>query len=274
MAIYISNLVAGLEDGLDRPEFLLAMTEPFHGTVGIEFFVHACSSAYMKQMEQVGNWIGTLPMALHGPFRFIEATSAPGTREYETLLGAYDQAFSLARRFHCTHLVFHSNECFVKPEEKQRLQSLCLSNIETLIKRARPYGVRLLLENLALPSKGTPLFDLEEYIALFDRFPEADCLIDTGHLAVAGWDAETVISALAPRIKGYHLHNNDGIHDSHQRILDGVFDYNRFFKLYRTYTPHGDLTLEYGDNHHITIEDVQQDVIFVRRLSGNTGESC
>ncbi len=271
MAIYISNLIAGLEQGLDCPRLLLDMTEPFHGAVGIEFFIHTCSGTYMEKTEQIQRWMGTLPTALHGPFRFVEATSAPRTPEYETLLTAYGQAFRLARRLHCDHLVFHSNECFVKAEEKQRLQAQCLANIETLILRARPYGVRLLLENLALPSKGTPLFDLKEYISLFHRFPEADCLIDIGHLAVARWDMETVIPALAPRIRGYHLHNNDGIRDSHSRIGDGIIDYNRFFRLYRTYTPHADLTLEYGDDHGISVEDVQEDVWYVMK---SAEEAC
>ena len=39
-----------------------------------------------------------------------------------------------------------------------------------------------------------------------------------------------------------------------------MIDYDRFFRLYRAYTPSADLTLEYGDNHGITAGDVQRDV--------------
>ena len=269
MAIFVSNLVAGLEQGLDNPQLLLDMVKPFHNEVGIEFFIHTYSKSYMKRMEQVRTWAVNLPIALHGPFRFVEATSAPGTGEYQTFADAYDQALCLARRLGCSHLVFHSNECFVRPEEKQRLKARCLANIETLIQKAGSMGVTLLLENLALPSKGTPLFDCDEYISLFDRFPEAGCLIDVGHLAAARWDIKTVISALAPRIKGYHLHNNDGVNDSHERLKNGVIDYDSFFKLYRTYTPHGDLTLEYGDNHRITPKDMHRDIAWVAKLTQN-----
>lgn len=267
MTVFVSNLIAGMEHALDHPGLLLDMVKPFNGKVGIEFFVHTYSEEYMERMDQIPRWIGNLPAALHGPFRFTEATSPPDSKEFITLTGAYEQAFRLARQLGCTHVVFHSNECFIHPEDKQRLQSQCLSNIAILIRQARPYGVRLLLENLALPSKGTPLFDTQEYIALFDRFPEADCLIDAGHLAVANWDMEAVISALAPRIKGYHLHNNDGIHDSHERIVNGVIDYEHFFRLYRMYTPSADLTLEYGDDHHITAEDVHRDIAYVLELA-------
>lgn len=267
MAIFVSNLAAGIEEALDHPQLLLDMVKPFHPKVGIEFFIHTFSPHYMEQISHIKTWIKNLPMAFHGPFCFVEATSPPGTAEYETFIHAYDQAFSLVSRFGPHHMVFHSNECFVRPEQKQELQTQCLSNIDMLIRRAKPYGVTLLLENLALPSKGTPLFDMEEYISLFERFPQADCLIDVGHLNVAGWDMKTVIQSLGSRIKGYHLHDNDGVNDSHLRIGHGSIDYNRFFKLYRTVTPLADLTLEYGDHNHITVEDIRQDIAFISELA-------
>lgn len=263
MTVYISNLVAGLDRGLDRPELLLEMARPFGGKVGIEFFIHTCSEHYMERMERIDEWTGNLPLALHGPFLHVEATSAPGTEAYNTLTLSYQRAFRLAQRFGCGHMVFHDHERFVRPEEKIPLQARCLENIGHLIGLAGPWGVRLLLENLALPVKGTPLFGQEEYIGLFDQFPAADCLIDVGHLGVAGWDMEAVIRRLAGRITGYHLHNNDGKNDSHRPIGDGVIDYERFFSLYRAYTPEADLTLEYGDDHGITAKDVQRDVRYV-----------
>ena len=79
MTVYISNLVAGLDKGLDHTELLLEMTRPFGGRVGIEFFIHTYSEAYMERMERIGEWAGKLPLALHGPFLHVEATSAPGT---------------------------------------------------------------------------------------------------------------------------------------------------------------------------------------------------
>lgn len=267
MIIFVSNLTAGMEEALDRPKLLLDMVKPFYGKVGIEFFIHTFSPHYMEQMAHIKTWTKDLHLAFHGPFCFVEATSSPGTREYENFTQAYDQAFSLIRPFGPCHLVFHSNECFVRPEEKNKLQAQCLSNIEMLIPRAKSFGVTLLLENLALPSKGTPLFDMEEYISLFDRFPLADCLIDVGHLNVAGWDMETVIRRLAGRIKGYHLHDNDGTNDSHQRIGCGTIDYSRFFELYRTYTPHGDLTLEYGSNPLVTVDDIRRDIALISELA-------
>ena len=138
MTVYISNLVAGLDKGLDHTELLLEMTRPFGGRVGIEFFIHTYSEAYMERMERIGEWAGKLPLALHGPFLHVEATSAPGTAEYGVLTASYGRAFALAQRFGCGHMVFHDHERFVRPEQKMDLQARCLENIGELIRLANP----------------------------------------------------------------------------------------------------------------------------------------
>ena len=263
MNLFVSNLIAGLDKGLEHPEFLLEMTAPFHGLVGIEFFIHTYSKAYMNQLEHIEEWTNGLPLAFHGPFVTVEASSVPGNREYCWLMESYEKAFQLVKEFGGSHVVFHDHECFVKPEKKKKLQKQSFENMKRLEEMAAKWGLRLFLENLALPSKGTPLFEQDEYIELFEQFPRSDCLIDIGHLGVAGWDMEHVISALKGRIKAYHLHNNDGKADSHCRIGEGVISYEYFFDLYCNYTPEADLTLEYGDNHRITPEQVIADLRYV-----------
>lgn len=263
MAVLISNLVIGLDKGLDCPQRLLHMAAPFGSRVGIEFFVHTCFPEYMKRMDHIREWTGEMPLALHGPFLAIEATSRKGTPGYEIFINAYKRAFGLAESLGVGHVVFHDHERYVKKEEKQELQAVCLDNIKTLISLAEEYGVKLLLENLALPAKGEPLFDQKEYMGLFESFKQADCLIDIGHLGLAGWDMEAVIFGLKDRIKGYHLHNNNGLADTHRRIADGVISYETFFRLYRAYTPGADLTLEYGDGCGITVADMHHDIELV-----------
>ena len=81
-----------------------------------------------------------------------------------------------------------------------------------------------------------------------------------GHLHVAGWNAERVLKALGKRVEGFHFHNNDGRDDTHCRITDGTLDYTEVMRLYRRYTPNADITLEYGDNHGITCDDVIEDL--------------
>ena len=108
------------------------------------------------------------------------------------------------------------------------------------------------------------LEDAVTFLELLERFPQAGCLIDVGHLHVAGWNAERVLKALGKRVEGFHFHNNDGRDDTHCRITDGTLDYMEVMRLYRRYTPKADLTLEYGDQYGITANDVIDDIRWIQ----------
>ena len=71
-------------------------------------------------------------------------------------------------------------------------------------------------------------------------------LIDIGHAHANGWDLRHVMEALQDKIISYHVHNNDGVHDCHQRIYNGTLDFNDFLYDVRELTPKADLVLEYA----------------------------
>lgn len=263
MAIYISNLVVGLEKGLDDHSFLLEAIAPFQGKVGIEFFLHDHNPAYIQKTQAIPMWLGDIPRATHGPFIGVEAASYAGTPEHARLLEAYRYGFETAAKLHSAHLVFHTHQKIISQEEKPALMEACRRNIRQLLEIGKAQGVGLLIENLGLQKKGVNLFDQHEFVELLNEFPDAGCLVDTGHIHIAGWNVEGLLSSLGERIVGYHLHNNDGVYDSHKRLRDGTFDHDRFFELYRKYTPSADLTLEYGDHHAVTIPMLQDDVRYV-----------
>ena len=60
----------------------------------------------------------------------------------------------------------------------------------------------------------------------------------------------------------YHLHNNDGSHDSHLRIHEGAMDIDEIFKNIKQLTPDAELIIEYirreqeGDGLKADIEEV------------------
>ena len=79
------------------------------------------------------------------------------------------------------------------------------------------------VENVGYPLKKNLLFDYHDFIQLFSDLPEdIGCLIDTGHAMLNQWNIvesiETLVSSTEYR--GYHLNNNDGIHDSHYPLYD------------------------------------------------------
>ncbi len=273
MRLYVSNLVAGLDTGLDDTDLLLHAVSPFHGQAGIEFFLHTHSQRYMSLMENVPSWLKDLPAAAHGPFIGIEATSPQGTQEQAKLLEAYSYAFTMARRLKSRHLVVHTHQRVIRLEEKEQAQRDCRNNLALLAKMGDREGVALAIENLGIQHQGVSLFDQEDFLKLLVSFPKAGCLIDTGHLLVAGWDMERVLSALSGQICGYHLHDNGSQQDSHYRMGKGRFDFASFFKLYRRYTPNADITLEYGDGQGITAEQISSDLYDVLRGISPAGDA-
>ena len=60
--IYTSNLVIGLERGLDDPAFLKRAADET-GT-GVELFLHTHDTAYLRNMEKAAQWLGDRPIAV------------------------------------------------------------------------------------------------------------------------------------------------------------------------------------------------------------------
>jgi sugar phosphate isomerase/epimerase len=78
-----------------------------------------------------------------------------------------------------------------------------------------------------------------------------------------GYDYEYTIKNLNRRILSYHLHNNNGIDDTHQTIDNGTFDYNIFIDLYKKYTPQADLVFEYIEIPNLSANKLAEDINYL-----------
>lgn len=268
MTIYISNLVCGIRNGIKNISLIedIVRGNP-NESLGIELFVHTHISDYMKEIKELASRLRGRKITFHGPFIKVEATSEPGTPEYEHFIDSYRFAFELGKEIGSRHMVFHTNERHIVPEQKSELQQISKTNIRTLLELSETFGVELLIENI--PIKGVPLYDFTEFVQLFDEFPQAGCIIDIGHVHLAGWDMEAIVSRLQHRIRAYHIHNNDAIADSHCRMRDGSLDLEIFLSIYNRYTPNAELVLEYSDERGITKEDLIEDIEYLLRNTRN-----
>lgn len=257
--IYLSLLMAlkdesVLRRALDESELPL----------GVEFFSMRYDAADMPALESKVDSFAGRPMTFHGPMLSAELTAKKGTPALDRSFDAYRRALALAQRASARHMVAHTHECFVTPEDKKDKMLRCEDNLRALARVAAPYGVRLSVENVSLPDKGAPLFDEEEYVALIKRLTECDALIDIGHVHVTGWHLETLTDRLKERVSGFHLHDNDGREDSHLWLSEGTLDLPAVQKLLRTYSEQKDIVLEYGDTEGKTSRRLLDDVAFVR----------
>ena len=95
---------------------------------------------------------------------------------------------------------------------------------------AEPYGVKILLENIGSWRENNLMVTEEDFI-------------------VNGWDIPSLIRTLGSRIKGFHLHDNDGMTDSHQPIYNGTIPWKDVFAAISEMPSPPDLTVEYNPKY-------------------------
>lgn len=180
--------------------------------------------------------------SIHGPCVAVNL-AAPNDTAY---LDVYEKTFAYAAKINAAFVVVHSNEAWRFAGEKTAVQELVCGRIEKLLQTAAKYGVTVALENVGLRTTGTLLFEYEEYLSLFKRFPQAAALLDTGHAHVNGWQLSTVLRDLNSKLVGVHIHDNDGTADSHQPVGTGTIDWDDYFTALKQYAPQAVQVCEYA----------------------------
>ena len=240
------------------------LTELGEWNVGVEFGTSWKYPDFDQVLDgQIGEFTG-MPITLHAPFG--ESCCKPGTEDYARMEQGFDKAFRWYHAFGASSMVMHTHKRSVSPEEKKELQTVSEGVILAVAQRAGAEGVNLTVENVGFRNRGNELYDQAEFIRLFDRLPDhVGALIDTGHAMVNGWDIPYVISHLGTRIRGMHLHNNDGLTDQHRPMFEKELFYseNQMVELLRSvkkHCPDADLILEYAPGSHINEELFHRDI--------------
>jgi sugar phosphate isomerase/epimerase len=116
------------------------------------------------------------------------------------------------------------------PNEAQSAMGRFTRALEIALNCAQRFGVQLLVENnVCSPEQRGKLLlqTAEEYLSLFRalRSPYLGVLLDTGHLNVTahtlGFDRISFVDKVAPYIRAFHIHDNDGSADTHQPVKPG-----------------------------------------------------
>lgn len=203
---------------------------------GIEFFYEFGKDYYWNQ--QLEDW-GERAFSIHAPCVALNLADKE-QKIYEQVM---EQTFAYAQKCKADFVVVHTNEAIAG--DKEQLRELVISRLRHVITLGESYGVKVLIENVGLRTKNNVLFDLPEYIALFDIFPQAGALLDTGHAHVNGWDIPAVVQALGERLTACHVHDNDGSGDAHLPVGQGDIDWKAYFGAVKKYAPQATQVFEY-----------------------------
>lgn len=210
------------------------------------------------------------PTTIHAPFH--EICNQSGSPEEEEMLAVFDRACRVYHECGATSMVMHTNEFSFPAEQRAAMREKAKEMILFWYEKFKAQGIRLTVENVGYPKKDNLLFDYDQFIELFQELPEEiGCLIDTGHAMLNDWDMVKLIKTLGSRIRGYHLNNNDGIHDAHYPTFDpnGYLSPEKMEEIVATiaqYSPDADLILEYMFGDKITTEQMHEDIRRIARI--------
>lgn len=116
------------------------------------------------------------------------------------------------------------------PDEAQLAMDRFTTALETVLDHAQHFDVQLLVENNVCSRElrgKLLLLTADGFLKLFRVLPSPDLgiLLDTGHLNVTahtlGFDRISFVDKLAPYIRAFHVHDNDGKDDTHQPVQPG-----------------------------------------------------
>ena len=235
--------------------------ERFGPSLGFELLMMFDLPEFEEDLKKNLGLFAGGPLIFHEPVWGVEHSAPKGSMPY--IEGMYH--LKLTKKYadilHPSAMVYHLNNCIVKPEMKDEMLRTSLENLEEI--RGMFPDVKILVENTGQLSDGTMLLNQGEFIDLC-RSRHLPVLVDVGHANANGWDIPQLIRVLKDQICGYHLHNNDGLHDLHNRIFDGTLDMQQLMRCIDEMTPEAFRVIEYtrplyhGDPLAEDIEALQQ----------------
>lgn len=225
---------------------------------GIEIFPLWDQEGFEELLEKNEEYLKGMKITFHGAYYGVEPSAPKNTKEYYKSIAQNKKTIDWCNRLNGKFVVHHHNNRKIPTEEREQIIKNSDVQLKELTDYASKNSVALFIENVGVNSNGNNLWTDDEFIEMSLSIPNP-ILIDVGHANANKWDIEKIIVALKDKIIAYHLHNNYGIYDSHNRIREGSFDFEKFIRLYKLFTPDKDLTLEYSDRYKDEIDYIAQD---------------
>ncbi|MBQ0084392.1 MAG: sugar phosphate isomerase/epimerase [Clostridiales bacterium] len=172
---------------------------------------------------------------------------------YQTLLPSDDKEYNkylyecllkeieITALFSCPKIVIHPVFSGIPGAwSEEYVKELTFEVFESLIPTLKKYNITACLENMWYADKGkiygaacsnwsTVSLWIDELNQLAGCELFGFCF-DTGHAVLTGSDPVNGITALKGKIAAVHLHDNDGLHDSHTLPFSGISNWDRIMK--------------------------------------------
>ncbi len=238
---------------------IIALYLNAYDSVGVEVFPRFHLKAYEEELKSLMPLLQDRPVTFHGPYYEAEHSAGKGSKAYAKTMELVKKTIEYSRLLHAGYFVFHHNNCAVTEDKKEEMIRISCENYREIASVLSPFAIPVVVENAGVISRKNMLFDMDEFIDLC-RKENYKVLIDIGHANANGWDISRVIRELKESVVAYHLHNNDGIHDSHRRIYEGTIDFDSFIREAKELTPRADWVIEYSPDVSADEEGIRNDI--------------
>lgn len=208
-----------------------------------------------------------VPLTMHGPMYGVDLSADVDSNLYTKTINSFVEAINLCARLGCRHLVVHTHNGIVPGGAKIRKQQNFIAAIQKLASFSLKKNVHLLVENIGTKTNNTILFNVDEYIALFnnlDKSLKIGSILDIGHAHLNQWNIPDVMERLDGYLYAMHVHDNHGIIDEHLPLGLGKINFDAIFIKWDSLTGKPDIVLEYDPTEHVTIEKIKEDVQYVK----------
>ena len=209
------------------------------------------------------------PLLFHEPVWGVEHAAPKGSAAYEESMFHLRLTKKYADILHPAGMVVHLNNGPVPAGAADAMLQTALRNLEEM--QDWFPSVPLLLENSGIRGDGTLLLDQAAFTELC-RSRNMRVLVDVGHANANGWDLRKLTGDLRKQIAGFHLHNNDGVHDLHDRIRNGTIDFPALIDLIDRLLPDVPRVIEYI-RPALHGPPLAEDIAYLQALTGTYGES-
>lgn len=231
--------------------------------VGIELFPEWQSEIFEESLNKNLEKFKKYSISLHGPYYNTEHSEEKGTVTYDRTNNYFRKTLELSKSLNSRYIVYHHNNCKISNKDRSKMIRVSSENLLDLNELAKGYCANIVVENAGVMFNDNMLFDEDEFIEMAKGIDNS-LLIDIGHAFANKWDLHHVIRVLKDKIVSYHLHNNNGINDSHNSIMDGDLDIKSFMDLYKRYTPNAHLVIEYGAHCSKSIDTIVNDIKWIK----------
>ena len=191
-----------------------------------------------KADELLSLYEGAPVVSLHGPF--IDLNFSGGDKKvFAITKERIEKCASYCNILGAKKMVLHS--CFfpVSPKEDPLYGIWSRTAADLLCEIAEKYDITLCIENVIDRDP-----DIIKRLVETASHPKIKVCLDVGHTNFSMAGIDTWMSALAPYIVHYHLHDNRGYYDEHLAAGDGTVEWKRFFELKNRMGLDSDMLLE------------------------------